>query len=136
MILYSLPTCGALDNQQYDDREPVEAVVDSGAGEGQLELAAVGHLRQRDQRARQAGADVRAHHHRDRGANVEDWNVTSLIDLFNLLLINIVRTLAGDHGHDDRCARGGALHEHGEQDADHEADDGVGEELVAPEDAA
>jgi len=47
-----------------------------------------------------------------------------------------VLTLAGDHGDDDWGAGGGALDQHGEEDANHESNHRVGQEFTWTEDVA
>ena len=54
-----------LDDEEDDDGEPVEDVVDDGAGEGAAELGPVAHLRDGHDRVRHGGPDVGAHHHRN-----------------------------------------------------------------------
>ena len=56
---------GDFEGQKNEDAEPVEHVVDRGAGEGASELGPLRRVRHRDQRVRHRSPDVRAHHYRD-----------------------------------------------------------------------
>lgn len=45
--------------------------------------------------------------------------------------IQLVLTVGPDHGHDDGSGRRGALHQNGDEDADHQTDDGIGQQSRA-----
>jgi len=62
-------TCGCLEDQENDDRQPVEHVVDGGAGESQSELLPIVDLGHCHQSVGHGGADVGAHDYRDGGAD-------------------------------------------------------------------
>lgn len=72
-----------LQREQGNDSQPVEAVVNRGSGERVLELRLVPKLSERDQRASQARANVRPHHHRDGHPHVEDCNDGALLSLLS-----------------------------------------------------
>ena len=72
MYMYVIQTSYNLQWQQYDDRQPVEHVVDSGPRERPTKVALVDDLTEGDYRVGYWRADVRPHHHGDGRSYTED----------------------------------------------------------------
>ena len=68
-------TSGTFQSEQDGHGEPVEAVVDRCASEGELKLPPVRDLGEGDERARQTGSDVGPHHHWNGRSHIQNLKV-------------------------------------------------------------
>lgn len=106
---------GALHDKHEDDTEPVEHVVNRGAGEGSPELFPVSDLSDGDDGVGDGGANIRSEDHGDGNPHLQP---------------------RGHQPHQDGAGRGGGLHQDGDQHPDHGSDQGVAEHLGVGEEAA